>query len=290
LGNDFVWAGIEPAQTNAVATATASLMGFARLWLAARFAACGGFACMAVPGMWVGGSEVAFAGEGECAVDVREIGGVRVERVRGDPVTVEFAAGMAVDADGAPDAYRPGDTGLDRLANAGVPGSWWALATDADGAPYVQREADPAPGAYVSTTSLVDERFEPRDPRRYVDAARVPYLALPAAFVDALGCALGDLAWVERTARDGTVHRSAALFADVSPPSAPVGEGSMALAGRLGIPTHPRTGGTRRASVRYVLFCGSRIGWPVPVEAIDAAADRLERSRRERDASACPRR
>ena len=274
--------------TNGLATANASLIGFARLRLAARFAACGGCACMAAASTWLGVSDVAFAREcTRTPVETREMGGVRVERVAGDPATFEFTAGMAIDADGAAHAYHPADTGLDQLSDAGHPGDWWALATDGGGAPFVQGEGDPAPGYYVSTTSLVDERFETRDPRRYVDAASIPYVALPAAFVDALGCELGDLAWVERTARDGTVRRSAAIFADVSPPSAPLGEGSIALAERLGIPSEPRTGGTRRVSVRYVLFCRSRIGWPVAVTEIDAAADRLERARA---AAACPRR
>jgi hypothetical protein len=285
LGNDIGGSGIEPAPTIRVATATASVMGFARLRLAARSAAFGGFACMVVSSTGLGVSEVAFA-DPCTAVAVHQIGGVRVERRSGPPATVEFTGGMAIDADGAASAYRPDDTGLDRLADAGAPGDWWALATDADGEPYVQREGDPAPGSYVSTTSLVDERFETRDPRRYVDAARIPYVALPGPF-EGLGCALGDLAWVERTARNGTVRRSAALFADVSPPSAPLGEGSIALADRLGIPSHPRTGGTRRASVRYVLFCGSRIGWPAPVAEIDAAAERLAQARRALDTRRC---
>jgi hypothetical protein len=197
---------------------------------------------------------------------------------------------MVIDADGAARAYHPDDVGLDRLANAGAPENWWALATDDAGQPFVQGEGDPAPGYYVSTTSLIDAARTPRDPRRYVDAASVPYVALPAPFRDALGCALGDLAWVERTALDGAVHRSAAVFADVSPPSAPLGEGSIALAERLGIPSDPRSGGTFRVSVRYVLFCGERLGWPTSVSEIDARGERLAGARRARDAAACPRR
>jgi hypothetical protein len=231
----------------------------------------------------------------ECApiaVETRRIAGVRVERVANEPATVEFESGLAIDADGAPRAYHPDDSGLDRLAHAGEPGNWWALATGdgtPQGVPLVQGPGDPAPGYHVSTTSLYDGSRPASDPRRYVDSEQVPYVALPAPFVEALGCALGDLAWVERTALDGSVHRSAAIFADVSPPGAPLGEGSMLLAQRLGVPSDPRHGGTFRVSVRYAVFPGSGSGWPRTVASIDAEGERLERARRARDAASCPR-
>lgn len=227
-------------------------------------------------------------------VETRSVAGVRVERVTGEPPTIEFESGMVIDADGAPRAYRADDAGLDRLAHAGAPGNWWALATDdatPAGTPLVQGAGDPAPGYYVSTTSLYDPVRAYGDPRRYVDSEAVPYVALPAPFTEALGCRLGDLAWVERTSLGGTVHRSAAIFADVAPPSAPLGEGSIALANRLGIPSDPRTGGTFRTSVRYVVFCGSGTpAWPRAVADIDVEAARLERARLAREARSCPRR
>lgn len=227
-------------------------------------------------------------------VETRSVAGVRVERVAGDPATIEFDAGMAIDADGALRAYHPDDTGLDRLAHAGAPGNWWALATDdatPAGTPLVQGPGDPAPGYYVSTTSLYDASRAHGDPRRYVDSEAVPYVALPAPFTESLGCRLGDLAWVERTSLDGAVHRSAAIFADVAPPSAPLGEGSIALADRLGVPSDPRAGGTFRVSVRYVVFCGiGTPAWPRAVADVDAEAARLERARLAREARSCPRR
>lgn len=227
-------------------------------------------------------------------VETRSVAGMRVERVMGDPTTIEFESGMAIDADGALRAYHPDDVGLDRLAHAGEPGNWWALATDdttPGGTPLVQGEDDPAPGYYVATTSLYDPSRAYDDPRRYVDSETVPYVALPAPFTEALGCRLGDLAWIERTSLDGTVHRSAAIFADVAPPSAPLGEGSVALAERLGVPSDPRGGGTFRVSVEYVLFCGSGTPtWPRAFSAIEAEAARLERARLAREARTCPRR
>ena len=227
-------------------------------------------------------------------VETRSVADSRVERVLGDPATIEFESGMAIDADGALRAYHPGDDGLDRLVHAGTPGNWWALATDdatPGGTPLVQGEDDAAPGYHVSTTSLYDSSRAYADPSRYVDSEGVPYVALPAPFIEALGCRLGDLAWVERTPIDGTVHRSAAIFADVAPPAAPLGEGSIALAHRLGVPPDPRAGGTFRVSVKYVLFCG--IGtptWPRALADIEVEAARLERARLAREARSCPRR
>lgn len=227
-------------------------------------------------------------------VETRSVAGVRVERIAGDPATIEFESGLAIDADGALRAYHPDDTGLDRLVHAGAPGNWWALATDdatPAGTPLVQGPGDAAPGYHVSTTSLYDASRVYADPHRYVDSESVPYIALPVPFTESLGCRLGDLAWVERTSLDGQVHRSAAIFADVTPPSAPLGEGSIALAQRLGVPPDPRSGGTFRVSVRYVVFCGSGTpAWPRTVADIDAEAARLERARLAREARTCPRR
>ena len=247
-----------------------------------------------VAGSWLA-PPAALAGDCKpVTVETRRIGGRIVERSYGAPITVEFQAGMMIDADGALRAYHPDDApGLDRLDHAGAPGNWWGIVT-ADGTPsgaaLVQRESDPAPGFHVSQTSLEDAEKEVADPQRYVDAAAVPYLALQEVFVTELGCQLGDFTYVTREALDGTLHSSAAIFADLAAPERPVGEGSIALAERLGIPSSPRTGGTYRASVRYVLFCGSGNGRPRPVAEIDAEGARLSAARRARDAAACPRR
>lgn len=223
-------------------------------------------------------------------VETRRIGGRLVERVHGEPATVEFHAGMMIDADGALRAYHPEDaSGLDRLEHAGAPGNWWGIVT-VNGEPVVQGENDAAPGFYVSQTSLADPTKELDDPQRYVDALVVPYLALQQVFVRELGCQLGDFAWVTRADVDGVTRESAAIFADIAAPHLPVGEGSMALAERLAIPSSPRSGGTYRDSVRYVLFCGSGNGLPRTVAEIDAEGARLAAAWRARDAAACPRR
>ncbi len=94
------------------------------------------------------------------------IDGAQVWRVTGEDAFF-FEAGMTIDADGAPDAYHPDNTGTDHLANAGRPGNWWALATDTgqpSGQPVVQGPGDPNPGFYVSTTALEDRTKARTDP------------------------------------------------------------------------------------------------------------------------------
>ena len=141
-----------------------------------------------------------------------------------------YESGLAIDADGAFRAYHPNDRlGLDSLAHAGHWRNWWALVTDngkKSGCPVMQGKSDPAPGYYVSTTALYDpDNPNPRDPHRYVDAAKVPYVVLhPKALKNAR---LGDFATVVNF-QNGRI--SAAIVADESAPDLPVGEGSIALA------------------------------------------------------------
>ena len=44
-----------------------------------------------------------------------------------------FSSGMTIDADGAPNAYNPENTGLDDLANAGTPGHWDGIVQNQNG-------------------------------------------------------------------------------------------------------------------------------------------------------------
>ncbi len=151
-----------------------------------------------------------------------------------------WRSGMAVDADGAPEAYHPESRrGLDALANAGAPGHWWGIACDPSGVPFIQDAGDPAPGFYVSTTALVDPRFPIHSCRRYVDASTVPYIVLPRGMPG--GARLGDLA-VVMNLETGAV--CGAIYADIGP-RGKLGEGSMALARAQGIDPDPRTGGCR---------------------------------------------
>jgi hypothetical protein len=176
-----------------------------------------------------------------------------VYHIEGLPVTC-FQAGMAIDADGSPRAYHPDNTGIDDLKHGGYPGNWWGVATSNElstGAPLLQHASDPAPGFYVSTTSLIDVRYAYQNPLRYVNAEEIPYFVLPDHFSPTIQ--LGDIAWIYNT--HNGVH-SFAVFADVGPD---VGEGSIHLAKMLGIDNDPRYGGIN-SGILYFIFDGSGIG------------------------------
>ena len=174
-------------------------------------------------------------------------------KIDGLPV-ICFQTGMAIDADGSPRAYHPDNTGLDDLKHGGYPGNWWGIATSNElstGEPLVQKSSDPAPGFYVSTTSLIDTSYAYQNPLRYVNAEEIPYFVLPDHFSPAIQ--LGDIAWIYNT-HNGL--NSFAVFADVGPD---VGEGSMCLAKKLGIDDDPRYGGVS-SGILYFIFEGSGNG------------------------------
>jgi hypothetical protein len=185
-----------------------------------------------------------------------------------------YESGLAIDADGSPHAYHPNDRlGLDSLSHAGHRGNWWALVTDTEkknGTPVVQGAADPAPGYFVSTTALYDRaNTNPRDPRRYVDAEKIPYVVLhPKALHHAK---LGDFATVVNLKNRKI---SPAIVADVSAPNLPVGEGSIALAEALAIDSSARRGG-QDGNVVFVIYPGSGNGKPRELRVILANAKRL---------------
>lgn len=209
---------------------------------------------------------------GALGVDLPERG--RIHALPGEDVLF-FHGKLAVDADGAPGAYHPDDSGIDSLRNAGKPGNWWALACDEAGTPYRQAQGDPCPGYYVSTTALCDARFEARDPRRYVDATRIPYIVLPRNLAElhpaGARVAKGDLAAVTLIGQPSRLVF--AIYADVGPawdPQHEPGEGSVALAQALG--HDPYVDGRVKRSIPsgvfYVVFPGSGQRAPLPAEEI----------------------
>jgi hypothetical protein len=178
--------------------------------------------------------------------------------------TFFFRSGLEIDADGSPNAYGPNGKGLDNLANAGRKGNWWALVTDSGkptGNPVIQGPGDPAPGFYVSTTALADPSLrDERNPKKYVDAAVVPYIVLPGHHQGShlsSKLRLGDVALVT----DGKTGRFAyVIYADIGPQNQ-LGEGSIALAQALGVGSDPKRGNGARDIV-YVVFPGSGNGRP----------------------------
>lgn len=184
-----------------------------------------------------------------------------------------YKAGMNIDADGAPKAYHPhSDQGLDKLTYAGESGNWHGIVTDngkPDGKPIVQGQDDPAPGFFISQTSLEDKTKKRTDPQRYVDATQIPYIALPPEVQKNLNVRLGDLAVVINS-KNG--QRSEAIFADVGNRQK-IGEGSVALADALGISSDPRYGGIDDGVI-YMVFPGSGNGKPRSRDEISTEANR----------------
>ena len=122
--------------------------------------------------------------------------------------------------------------------------------------------SDPAPGFYISTTSLEDSSVDREDPRRYVNAESVNFFVLPGKL--GLGAKLGDLGVIIRPDQSDYDY---AVYADVGPASK-IGEASIALADALGIPSSPKNGGTAHGIV-YIVFPGSQQGWPLSQAEID---------------------
>lgn len=191
-----------------------------------------------------------------------------------------FKAGMDIDADGAPDAYHPSNKGRDYLENAGSPGNWWGIVTDngqPNGEPVIQRSNDPFPGYYISKTALEDPTKPKNNPTRYVDASKIPYIVLPPQLTlrngRNVGANLGDMAVVINAKNR---KYSCAIFADIGPRKK-IGEGSIALADTLGIPSDPKKGGTK-GDVIYVVFPGSGNRMPRSIQDINSEGVRLFQS------------
>jgi len=181
-----------------------------------------------------------------------------------------YESGMTIDADGAPNAYHPDNSGIDDLKNAGTPGHWEGLAKNAEGEPFIQGPDDPFPGYYVSETALADRSKSVNDPARYVDASKIPFVVLPGGLARQLGARVGDFAIVfnERNGKS-----SYAIYGDVGPYDR-IGEGSVALAENLGIRSDARNGGTWRG-VLYLVFPGSGEGRPRTIEEINDEGQKL---------------
>jgi hypothetical protein len=207
----------------------------------------------------------------QCARErLLQVGGVAIFRNRGESPFF-FRTRMRIDADGAPNAYHPEDQGADFLKHAGKPGDWQGLVTDSRGQPLIQGPQDPYPGYYISQTSLFDKTKQRTDPARYVNAGAIPYIVLPAepGLKESSRAVLGDFAVVVN-ARNRLM--TFAIFADQGP-RGKIGEGSIALAELLQIPSSPKTGGVD-GDIIYVVFPGSGNGQPRTAQEIDREGER----------------
>ncbi len=211
---------------------------------------------------------------------IAEIAGVQVSELPSG-IAVFYRAGMDVDADGSPHAYHPENTGLDVNEDAMDGSEWVGVVTDDDRNPVIQNSSDPAPGFYVSTTSLEDPRHAVTKPSRYVDATKIPYIVIPGG---ALGRArLGHPTIVLDVL---TGRRVKGIVADAGPRHK-IGEASMFLAAAimdqricpLSDPdsnnfSNPRRGGTDAMRFLYIILTANPpLMWPLTLGQIDSAVD-----------------
>jgi hypothetical protein len=201
-------------------------------------------------------------------VEIDSVGGVIIYEVMRAPKALLFLAGFAIDADGSPRCYGPGNSGLDYTANGGTPGSdWWGGPTDKNGYPIEQTVYDPYPGMWVSGTAHIDSTYTEDSPYRYLDSERIPFFVLPGNHSN--GAKLGDVGLCLNTTSGDNCY---AVYGDIGP-SSKIGEGSMRLASALGLNSSPKTGGTSNKIIGYLLFPGSIGKWQPPAEWFAKAND-----------------
>ena len=204
--------------------------------------------------------------------------GVALRRFGGGAAYAWRTARMAIDADGAPNAYHPRDTGIDALGNAGFPNGGWRSVILPDpgdpSRPFVQRDGEFA-GFFLSMTTLQDRTRPATDPARYVDSRLVPYIVFPGAFFRMQGTGQLGVLGAARNLRTG--QTSALIFADVGAANHDLGEVSIRLAENLGgSGINPRTGrGMPQGPFAYVIFPGSQASpaWPRSPDAMQSRVD-----------------
>jgi hypothetical protein len=167
-------------------------------------------------------------------------------------------SGMDIDADGAwgpPGTYAPPGSGLsplDVLADGGWPHAWYGGPSEG-GKWIIQGPGEPAPGYIVSGTSWKnpDETVPDSSQRKYVDALTVPYWVRP-----------GTQPWIQ-TGQIGIAfyrNKSCSFVVADTGPSTHYGEGSIALADSLAIPSSATSGGVS-SGVFSLIFTDARIKW-----------------------------
>ena len=198
---------------------------------------------------------------------IDSVAGISIYSVKGSPASFLFKAGMTIDADGAPNAYGPNNSGLDYTANGGNDqgGSWWGGPTGNDGKPLKQKIYEPYPGMYISATSLVVPHYADSIQYRYIDSSSIPFFVLPGGHSN--GARHGDCGLV---LNEKTGDNCYAIFADTGPANK-IGEGSIRLAEALSLDPNPKSGGTSAKQIVYLVFHGSIGKWVPPNEWFNKA-------------------
>jgi len=200
--------------------------------------------------------------------------GVALQRFSGSKTYAYRITHIAIDADGAPNAYHPQDRGIDALANAGFPTGGWrsVLVVDPSNSsrPFVQKTGEFV-GFFLSMTTLQDRGRAATDPARYVDARTVPYIVFPGRFFQMADT--GRLGVLGMARNLSTGQTSPMIFADVGGTDHELGEVSIKLAENLGgHDIDPRTSrGAPRGPFAYVIFPGSEgtPPWPLSMDQLE---------------------
>jgi hypothetical protein len=164
-----------------------------------------------------------------------------------DDNSVSYLGEFTIDADGSPRCYGPvgiKPTPLDNLANAGRPGNWWGIATHNDtpsGQPITQSDKDPYPGFFVSTTAYKVPGYFNGDTRRELNSEVIPFMVVPIRLVSSVrGIVVG--------CKGRITDNRTGIFVDVVVgdlgPNNHLGEGSIAAAAALKLPTSAKRGGS----------------------------------------------
>jgi hypothetical protein len=172
------------------------------------------------------------------------------------PKFVEMTTSMAIDLDGAPNAYGPPDTHPlynELNAHDKKTGEIAGYLTKSDRrTPVLQGPNDPFPGYYVSTTKFVDKSNPKKsDPRKYVDASKINYVVW-GKFAIANGAMPGDFVAVYSKKTGKSVF---GIIGDSGNPSG--AEGSMALLKALNYPVKNKNSGVDEKEIVIRYFPGS---------------------------------
>jgi hypothetical protein len=220
------------------------------------------------------------------SISIINIGGIQVNLVA-TPFgwEVQYEAGGAIDADGAPtafalrsDAAALGLKPLDDIHNAlhvttddpeNPVHGWAGVVTDPHGKPVKQTDG-PYKSYLVSPTALVDKNYPIGDYRRYVDSRVIPYISVPPQLREVFGVQVGDAALV---ADRDTGESVQCVVGDIGPRKR-LGEVSIACGAALKFKnTSPRNGGVEKGViVRIFLRSAPTPAWSFSRSAADVAA------------------